>query len=306
MACGPILRRRGRWLTGSMPEAYAERPSLERTNVTERCLTGPPVLPCGTGGGGTTVVANPGGSPSDDLTTVTIAGTDYAIPGGGGGGSPLTVTTEDIASVTFTEGMNVGIEFTNTNVAIDTGIAVPANTVTILANWGAASTDATAGLDLPWFALPIEEWDRLDPVDAGDTPTQGNIRFTRTWRDTDVTSLGGTQARQIWIGKGNNGNVFVWTDNVLYDAHPFRVASRSTKPLTVVTDVTGGGGSSTFAALTDTPTTITADRVRGRQRRRGCLVFVTCGTGGGGGDITAVTTAATAGCPAAWRPARPT
>ena len=37
------------------------------------------------------------------------------------------------------DGLNVGIEFTNTNEAIDTGIAVPANTKTILANWGAAS-----------------------------------------------------------------------------------------------------------------------------------------------------------------------
>ena len=89
---------------------------------------------CGSGGGGTTVVANPGGSPTDDLTTVTIAGTDYAVSSGGGGS--LTLTTEDIANVSFTEGVNLGIEFTNTNEAIDTGIAVPANTKTILANWG--------------------------------------------------------------------------------------------------------------------------------------------------------------------------
>ena len=51
-------------------------------------------------------------------------------------------------------------------------------------------------------------------MNAGDTPTQGNTRFTRTWRNTDITTLGGTAARQIWIAKGNNGNVFVFTDNV--------------------------------------------------------------------------------------------
>ena len=87
-------------------------------------------------------------------------------------------------------------------------------------------------------------------MNAGATPTQGNSRFTRTWRDTDVTTLGGTAARQIWIAKGNNGNVFVFTDNVLYDAHPFRVRFEiHDVRMTVVTDVTGGGSSSTFAAI---------------------------------------------------------
>ena len=283
----------------AMPD-WVDLPETPSTITADGCVAGNAAgdalefVTCGSGGGGTDVVANPGGSPSDDLTTVTIAGTDYAIPGGGGGGgTPVTVTTADVASVTYVDGLNVGIEFTNTNEAIDTGIAVPANTKTILANWGAASTDATAGLDLPWFALPIEEWERLDPVDAGATPTQGNSRFTRTWRDTDVTTLGGTQARQIWIAKGNNGNVFVFTDNVLYDAHPFRVRFEIHTPLTVVTDVTGGGGSTTFAALTDTPTTITADQCVTGNAAGDALVFAACGSGSG--DITSVSTASDSG-----------
>ena len=38
-------------------------------------------------GGGTTVVANPAGTDGDDLTRVSIAGTNYVIPEGGGVGS---------------------------------------------------------------------------------------------------------------------------------------------------------------------------------------------------------------------------
>ena len=227
----------------------------------------------------TTVVANPGGSPADALTTITIGSTDYSIEGSGGGGA-LTLTRDDIANISFTEG-DVDIEFTNTNEAIDTGIAVPANTKTILLNWGAASTDATAGLDLPWFALPIEEWERLVGVNAGGTPTQGNTRFTRTWRNTDITTLGGTAARQIWIAKGNNGNIFLFTDNVLYDAHPFRVRFEIHEVLSVVTDVTGGSVSTTFEALTDTPATITASQCVAGNSAGDALEFVACGSGSG-------------------------
>ena len=187
-----------------------------------------------------TVAANPGGSPSDSLTTISIDGTDYSIEGGGGGS--LTVTRDDVANVSFTEEVNTAINFASTNLAVDTGIAVPANTKTILANWGSSYTAAVSGIDLPWFSIPIEEWERLDGVDVGDTPTQGNTRFTRTWRDTNITTGGGTAARQIWISRGNNGNIFVFTDNVGYDIYPFRVRFEIHETLSVVTDVTGSGG----------------------------------------------------------------
>ena len=192
-------------------------------------------------GGGTTVVANPGGSPAATLSTVTIGATDYMLVAGGGG-SPLVTTTEVIANVTFMEGVNPGIDFTATNSAVDTGIAVPANTKTLMVNYGASGSSATSGRDLPWFEMPIEEWERLVGVDVGATPTQGNARFTRTWRQDNITALGGTAARQVWLGKGNNGNIFVWTDNTGWDIYPFRARFEIHTPLTVVTGVSGGGG----------------------------------------------------------------
>ena len=152
------------------------------------------------------------------------------------------MTTEDIASITFTEGLTAAIDFPTINIAVDTGIAVPANTKTILVNYGASTDAATAGRDLLWFAMPIEEWERLDGVDVGDTPTQGNARFTRIWRDADITAVGAVMARQVWIGKGNNGNIFAWSDNTSWDIYPFRARFEIHTPLTVVTDVTGGSG----------------------------------------------------------------
>ena len=160
----------------------------------------------------------------------------------GGGGTPLAVTTADIASITFTEGLTAEIDPAAINTAVDTGIAVPANTKTILVNYGASTDAATAGRDLLWFPMPIEEWERLDGVDVGDTPTQGNARFTRIWRDADITAVGAVMARQVWLGKGNNGNIFVWSDNTAWDIYPFRARFEIHEPLTVVTDVTGGGG----------------------------------------------------------------
>ena len=236
------------------------------------------------------VAANPGGTPADTLTTVTIDGTDYSIEGGGGGS--LTVTRDDVANVSFTEEVNTAINFASTNLAVDTGIAVPANTKTILANWGSSYTAAVSGIDLPWFSIPIEEWERLDGVDVGDTPTQGNTRFTRTWRDTNITTGGGTAARQIWISRGNNGNIFVFTDNVGYDIYPFRVRFEIHETLSVVTDVTGGGGggSTTFVALTDTPADITADECVMGNAGGDALEFGACATGGGGAStFTALT-----------------
>ena len=276
------------------------------------------------------VAANPGGSPTDTLTTVTIDGTDYMIEGGGGtadgvassvdltlsgqdlsisipltvgttltdtitlpdagGGTPLTVTTTDIANVSFTEEQNTGINFTVINSAVDTGIAVPANTKTILANWGASTNSLLSGIDLPWYAMPIEEWERLEGVDAGDNPTKNSARFTRTWRDADITQTGATMARQIWIGKGNNGNIFTWSDNVGWDIYPFRARFEIHETVSVVTDVTGGGGggSTTFTALTDTPSSITADQCVQGNTGGTALIFAACGSGAG--DITAVTT----------------
>ena len=160
----------------------------------------------------------------------------------GGGGTPLAVTTADIANITFTEGLTAEIDPAAINTAVDTGIAVPANTKTILVNYGASTDAATAGRDLLWFPMPIEEWERLDGVDVGDTPTQGNARFTRIWRDADITAVGAVMARQVWLGKGNNGNIFVWSDNTAWDIYPFRARFEIHEPLTVVTDVTGGGG----------------------------------------------------------------
>ena len=90
--------------------------------------------------------------------------------------------------------------------------------------------------------MPIEEWERLEGVDAGDNPTKKQRSFHRTWRDADITQTGATMARQIWIGKGNNGNIFTWSDNVAWDIYPFRARFEIHETVSVVTDETGGGG----------------------------------------------------------------
>ena len=168
-----------------------------------------------------------------DDTTLIPASKLTNAPGGG----TLALTTEEATRVSYTEGMAT-INFTATNSAVDTGIAMPANTVTISVNYGAATDDALAAIDLPWFDIPIEEWNRLDGVDAGDTPTHDNVRMTRTWRDTNVTTTGATSARQVWFAKGNNGNIFVMTDNTGWDIHPFRARFEIHEAITVVTGVT--------------------------------------------------------------------
>ena len=154
-------------------------------------------------------------------------------------GAPLVATTTETTRVTFEEA-TTEIAFTATNVAVDTGIPVPENTKTFHVNYGASTDTATVGRDLLWFPMPIEEWERIDPVDVGDPPAQATTRFTRTWHDPDITAVGGTGARQVWIGKGNNGNIFVWTDNVAWDIYPFRARFEIHEAITVVSGIEGG------------------------------------------------------------------
>ena len=167
------------------------------------------------------------------------------IGGGGGGGgaggiSTLFKTNVETTKITFEEALVDSIDFTETNMALDTGIAVPANTKTFHINYGSSYAADDSGIDLIWFAIPIEEWNRLDGVDAGDAPTQENVRFTRTWRDADLTSGGGTAARQVWLSRGNNGNIFVMSDSVSYDIIPFRVRFEIHEAVSVLSDVTTG------------------------------------------------------------------
>ena len=110
----------------------------------------------------------------------------------GRGGFVGVADTEDVTQIEYSED-SVTIDITTANEAYDTGIAVPDNTKTILLNYGAGATGDNQGRDLLWIPFPIEEWNRLDAVVAGDTPTQGNARFTRLWRDANVTTVGGVQ-----------------------------------------------------------------------------------------------------------------
>ena len=167
---------------------------------------------------------------------------------GGAGGAGAKVTT-DVTRITFEEGIVDEIDFTATNVAVDTGIAVPANTKTIALNYGAATSGDDAGIDLTWFITPIEEWNRLESVDVGDGPTQVNARFARTWRDTNIGTGGGVAARQVWLGKGNNGNIFLFSDNVGYDIYPFRVRFEIHETVTVLESGGVGGASGSETTL---------------------------------------------------------
>ena len=118
------------------------------------------------------------------LTADGAQGSSYQpSTGGGGGGGAVVKTSTEVTKITFAEGVVGSIPITadNLNIAVDTGLAVPAGTKTFHVNYGATGTTATSGIDLPWYTVPIEEWDRLDPVDVGDAPTQGNARFTRGW-----------------------------------------------------------------------------------------------------------------------------
>ena len=191
---------------------------------------------------------DPAGQPDGKIAKITTEAWGIGDDDDGGGTPvPLDVPKANVANVTFSEDSAI-VDFTAASSAVDTGIAVPANTVTLSFNYGASTDGANAAIDLPWYPIPIEEWNRLTPVDAGDSPTQDNARMTRTWKDDDITTAGATQARQIWFSRGSNGNVFVTTDNVSWDIHPFRVRFEIHTELEVVTDVTGvgvGGGGGT-------------------------------------------------------------
>ena len=172
----------------------------------------------------------------------------------GGGGTPLVKSSTDVTLITLSEASVTNVELPTANVAVDSGINVPAGTKTLLLNYGASQDTTTSGIDLLWFPIPIEEWERLDGVDVGDGPTQGNARFTRTWRDDNIENTGGAQARQVWLLKGNNGNIFLMTDNTGWGMHPFRVRFEVQESVSVLTDVTGnvidggGGGEGLTAA----------------------------------------------------------
>ena len=169
--------------------------------------------------------------------------------GDGGGGGVLFRTLAEATKVTFQEAFVASIDFTAINVAVDTGIAVPANTKTFHVNYGSSHVDDDdSGIDLIWFPVPIEEWERLDGVEVGDAPTQGNVRFTRSWRDTDVGTAGGVTARQVWLSRGNSGNIFVMTDNVGYDIFPFRARFEIHEAVSVLSDVTSGAAPTTPVA----------------------------------------------------------
>ena len=190
----------------------------------------------------------PDASAADDGMVAKVSGGEWTIgddeSGGGGGGEsePLVKSSTDVTRVTMTEAMVANVMLPTANVAVDSGIAVPPNTVTLLLNYGASLDTTTSGIDLLWFPIPIEEWDRLEPVDAGDTPDQDSARFTRTWRDANIETVGGAGARQVWLLKGNNGNIFLMTDNTVWGMNPFRVRFEMQETISVISDVTGGGG----------------------------------------------------------------
>ena len=171
--------------------------------------------------------------------------------GSGGGGSGGATVTTDVTRLSYEEAM-MDIPFTAANVAVDTGIAVPANTKTFWVNYGSTYDTDEGGIDLVWYAIPIEEWDRLESVDVGDAPSKASARFTRTWRDANIETIGGTTARQVWLGKGSNGNIFVWTDNDTWDIYPFRARFEINEDVTVlVSGGVGGGTGTTLIPETD-------------------------------------------------------
>ena len=172
--------------------------------------------------------------------------------GDGGGGTPLVLTKEIVTRVTTEEAGGENFLFTNDNEfeAVDTGIGVPAGTKTILLNYGASNTNAQSGVDLPWWPVTIEEYNRLDPTTVGAGPTAATCRFTRTWRNDNISVNGATGARQIWFGKLANGNIVLWSDNDSWDIIPFRVRFEIHEDVEVVTDATGNvvGGDGTGGA----------------------------------------------------------
>ena len=73
------------------------------------------------GGGGTNVVANPGGSPSDDLTTVTIDGTDYSIVGGEGTVAAFRTSLNDLTRSTLQTTWEQILDFDTADEVINEG-----------------------------------------------------------------------------------------------------------------------------------------------------------------------------------------
>ena len=177
--------------------------------------------------------------PTNRTVTVNTSGNFQLIEGGpGGGGTPLVLTREDVTRITLVDAVIEDLSFSTVNVAVDTGIVVPAGTKTILVNYGASNDGENSGIDLSWFAIPIEEWDRIEIAEVGDGPTAGSARFTRTWRQDNITATGGTAARQVWIGKGSNERILSWSDNTGWSAIPFRVRCEVHETVTVVTNAT--------------------------------------------------------------------
>ena len=60
--------------------------------------------------------------------------------------------------------------------------------------------------------------------------------------DADITAIGGVMARQVWLARGNNGNIFVFSDNMNWDINPFRARFEIHETISVLSDVAGGGG----------------------------------------------------------------
>ena len=209
------------------------------------------------GGGGTTVAANPSGTEGDDLTRITIGGTDYNIAGGGGGGAVVETTllsgtfpasdTEDGVEVTLDHDV---ADFSGgwLELLISGYIPAYARYDLLLATRATGQADAPVAADIPDAAVEL-------PLAR------------------EATSLGSTGASSLYIYRSDEANK-------LWIAVPGNRHLADTFTLKHLSD---GGGTSVTANPTGTDgSDLTRLAIDGTNYN------LPAGSGGGSGDVTGI------------------
>ena len=197
------------------------------------------------------MAANPGGSPSDSLTTIFIDGTNYSIEGGGTGTDAV---FEHTTLATHTQTANIA----NTDALAVTLDRVPA-AGTLLTVFLETTSETGGGTDTSYGStyfdaddyLALAEITALPNGSTTETDTAMNVPFVGA-NDSNLPTV----SRALTLNRGSGTTMYLRINGFFARYDPFVL---TVEELSIDGGGGGGGGSTTFVALTDTPASITAD-----------------------------------------------
>ena len=211
-------------------------------------------------------VANPGGT-GTALTTLTVGGTVYDIP------TAAAVQSSTDMVLQWSDSTSSSANFAAVNTTTPTGLMPDADADVIALRARINGSHASAHNDWSeWHLLDAATYRALTVVDGvGPAPIDS--------QSYSVDSGGPPVDQHIFPVRVNGVVQLGWRGTTV--AGPSVVEMRTARWVTVGGS---GGGSTTFAALTDTPDSFTASQCLAVNTSGTAVVFQACATGGGGSD----------------------